>query len=196
MNDAVFDSAISFTLQQEGGGKMSMDPDDPGNWTGGKVGSGELWGTKYGISAAAFPDIDIQRLNLPRAIALYREHYWIPCGAERIAGDAPDLACRLFDLAVNCGTGTAGRMLQRAVNVVCTGEVPPQRRAKWRQVISTVLRRGTLRIDGIVGQISAAVIAACPYKRALMAALRGEAYLHYRGGNPLYIPGWLERLGS
>jgi len=110
--------------------------------------------------------------------------------------DAPDLACRLFDLAVNCGTGSAARMLQRAANTVCSGEVPPQRRAKWRQTIATILDKGALRVDGIIGPISASVIGACPYKRALLIALKGEAYNHYRKGQALYIPGWLERLGS
>jgi lysozyme family protein len=196
MEQAVFESAITFTLQQEGGGKMSMDEADPGNWTGGVVGVGELKGTKYGISAAAFPWVDIQRLNLPAAIELYREHYWKPCGAWRIAAAAPDLACRLFDLAVNCGVGTATRMLQRAVNVVCTGEIAPQRRANWRQKIATILGKGTLRVDGIIGAITASVIGVCPYKPALLIALKGEAYNHYRTGKPLYIPGWLQRLGS
>lgn len=194
--EQVFESAISFTLQHEGGGKMSMDYDDPGNWTSHQVGVGQLKGTKYGISASAFPTVDIQALTLPKAVEIYRQHYWEPCGAQRIAGDAPDLACRLFDLSVNCGTGTAARILQRAVNTVCTGDVAPQRRAKWRQAIARLVGRGTLRVDGIIGSITASVIGACPYKRALMAALRGEAYIHYRDGNPLYIPGWLERLGS
>lgn len=186
--------AIAFTLQHEG--KTSMDRSDPGNWTGGKVGKGELRGTKYGISAAEYPLVDIQALTLEEARRLYRIHYWMHPHIDQVAGVAPDLGTRLFDLGVNCGPPTAIRMLQRAVNTVCAGDVPPQRAAAWRQKIARLLKRGPLRVDGLIGPITVSVIAACPYKGALLAALRGEAYDHYRAGNPLYIPGWLERLGA
>jgi hypothetical protein len=36
-----------------------MDERDPGNWTGGAIGKGELRGTKWGISAQTYPQIDI-----------------------------------------------------------------------------------------------------------------------------------------
>lgn len=49
---------------------------DPGNWTGGKVGVGTLKGTKYGISAAKHPDIDIENLTLDGAQAIAKPHYW------------------------------------------------------------------------------------------------------------------------
>ena len=42
-------AALDETWGHEGG--LSLDPNDRGNWTGGKKGSGELRGTKYGIAA-------------------------------------------------------------------------------------------------------------------------------------------------
>jgi len=189
-----FDSALTFTLQHEG--KTSTDLDDPGNWTGGAKGVGEFKGTRYGISAAAFPHVDIRSLTIEQARALYHRYYWRPSGAQRLAFDAPDLARRLFDLAVNCGVAGASRMLQRAVNTVCTGHVLPRRRAAWRQVIVQLLQARALRVDGIVGPITAEVIRACPHKAALLAALVGEAYNHYRRLDPADIPGWLNRLGA
>jgi hypothetical protein len=45
-----FDRAFEETIGLEGG--FSRNPDDNGNWTGGRRGLGELKGTKYGISAA------------------------------------------------------------------------------------------------------------------------------------------------
>lgn len=190
----VFAQALSFTLQREG--KTSMDPDDPGNWTGGKVGAGELKGTKFGISAAAYPGVDIQGLTLEEAALLYRTHYWMHPKFDQVAAVAPDVAARLFDLGVNCGTGGAARMLQLALNTVCAGEVAPQRRAAWRQKVVRVLGGKVLRVDGAIGPVTLEVLQACPYKVAVLTALVGEAYNHYRRLNPLYIPGWLERLGS
>jgi lysozyme family protein len=190
----VFAQALSFTLQHEG--KTSMDPNDPGNWTGGKVFSGELRGTKFGISAKAFPNVDIQSLTLERAAQLYRLNYWIEPKVYRVAERAPEVAVRLFDLGVNCGTGTAARMLQRALNTVCAGEVAPRRQAAWRQKVVRILGGGVLRVDGVIGQVSLEVLQVCPYQVAVLTALIGEAYNHYRGLDPGYIPGWLERLGS
>jgi lysozyme family protein len=45
-----FDKAMLPLIEHEGG--FQNDPDDSGNWTGGKVGVGELKGTKWGICAA------------------------------------------------------------------------------------------------------------------------------------------------
>ena len=38
--DDLFQDAYAFTFRKEG--KTSMDPNDPGNWTGGKRGKGVL----------------------------------------------------------------------------------------------------------------------------------------------------------
>lgn len=174
----VFEQALSNTLQHEKG--YVNDPADPG---------GE---TRYGISKRAFPDIDIKTLTLAEAREIYRVHYWKKPRFHQVPQAA--LAVKLFDLGVNCGPGTATKMLQRAVNVVCAGEVAPQRRAPWRQSVARILGGGVLRIDGQLGPVTLQVLATCPYDQALLAALKGEAYLHYRDLNPLYIPGWLERL--
>lgn len=186
-----FSEFFSRLLQKEG--VISLDPDDPGNWTGGRVGKGDLKGTKYGISAAAFPDLEIQELSLEAARSLYYKHYWKAPGFGWLPGT---LSIRVADVGVTSGQNTAIRMLQRAVNTVCTGEIPARRLAPWRQKITRLLGGGTLRVDGVLGPITANVIQACPHHTALLVAFQGEAYLHYRRLNPLYIPGWLERLGS
>ena len=48
-----FPPFIDRLLSHEGG--YSSDRQDPGNWTGGQVGLGELKGTKFGIAANTFP---------------------------------------------------------------------------------------------------------------------------------------------
>ena len=52
--DDGFAAAIAMVLAHEGG--FQGMPDDPGNWTGGRLGDGTLKGTKFGISAASYPD--------------------------------------------------------------------------------------------------------------------------------------------
>lgn len=109
-----FDTAFARLVSHEGG--LSMDPRDPGNWTGGQVNRGELRGTKYGISAASYPHLDIAGLTLERAKAIYHADFWDVIGQAH-----PAIKFQLFDAAVNHGKGNAIRMLQRAVNVADDG---------------------------------------------------------------------------
>jgi hypothetical protein len=55
-----FDRTFEQTIGLEGG--FSRDADDNGSWTGGRKGLGDLKGTKYGISAAQYPSLDIEHL--------------------------------------------------------------------------------------------------------------------------------------
>jgi lysozyme family protein len=100
-----------------------MDREDRGNWTGGKVGVGELKGTKFGISAAAYPGEDIAGLTLERVKILYKRDYWGPAGCDVV----PDnIKFDLFDAAVNSGVRGAIRMLQRAVRENPDGVLGPK----------------------------------------------------------------------
>lgn len=101
-------------------GAYSKDRTDPGNWTGGKVGAGTLKGTKWGISAAQYPDENIPGLTLDRAREIYRRDYW-----SRIEGDQlPEwIAFHVFDAAVNSGPGKAALWLQQAVGAQPDGVI-------------------------------------------------------------------------
>ncbi|WP_321532284.1 glycosyl hydrolase 108 family protein [uncultured Desulfuromonas sp.] len=179
----VFERIAAYTLQFEGG--YTFDPADPG---------GE---TKYGISKRSYPDLDIKNLTIEDAVRIYyRDYYHLP-RINRIAdqSSAHDLAAKTFDLAVNTGQRRAIKLLQRAINQVCGGDVKAVRRNKWRQAMARLFQRGPLAVDGIIGPITIEAINICPYKTALLMALKGEAYQHYiRQKKPLYLPGWLERL--
>jgi lysozyme family protein len=72
--DDFFPRAFAALIGPEG--DYSAVREDPGNWTGGAVGHGLRRGTKYGISAASFPTLDIQGLTLEQARAIYRALYW------------------------------------------------------------------------------------------------------------------------
>src|SRR5271169_2536187 len=64
------------SLNLSEGSGLSLNPNDPGNWTGGKIGLGELKGTKFGIAAASHPTLDIANLTIDQAIQLRRTEYW------------------------------------------------------------------------------------------------------------------------
>lgn len=117
---SAFEQAFDLLLGQEGG--FTDNPADPGNWTGGRCGAGECRGTNWGISAAAYPTLDIRTLTHNDAQAIYRRDYW-----DRVQGDAlpPPLALLVFDAAVNMGTGRATQLLQAALGVTQDGQLGP-----------------------------------------------------------------------
>jgi lysozyme family protein len=117
---STFDSACALVLDIEGA--LSTDPSDPGNWTGGKCGSGACAGTKFGISARSYPHLDIRNLTQADARAIYRRDFW-----DKLEGDqlpAP-VAFMLFDCAVNQGLATAISILQMAAGVPADGRMGP-----------------------------------------------------------------------
>lgn len=116
----VFDNAFQVVIGEEGG--FTANPADPGNWTGGKCQVGRCAGTKYGISAAAYPTVNIANLTLDDAKAIYQRNYW-----NRVQGDAlpPAIALLAFDAAVNSGPDRAARWLQTALGVHVDGAIGP-----------------------------------------------------------------------
>lgn len=113
---SAFEQAFRVVIGEEGG--FSGDRADPGNWTGGRCGAGRCVGTKFGISAAAYPALDIAGLSLEGAREIYRRDYW-----DKVRGDGmpPPLALLVFDAAVNNGVGRAVRWLQIAVGAEADG---------------------------------------------------------------------------
>lgn len=113
-----FDEIFERLLGHEGG--FTNNRADPGNWTSGKVGIGTLKGTKFGIAANTYPDLDIKALTVEQAKAIYKRDFWdrAGCGAYD-----PAIGFQVFDACVNHGAGNGIRFLQRAVGVVDDGRV-------------------------------------------------------------------------
>lgn len=116
-----FDRMFDIVVSCEGG--FTADPEDSGNWTGGAIGAGTCRGTKFGISCAAYPDLDVANLTCDAAKALYQRDYW-----ERIGGDRlpPALGLLVFDAAINNGVGRAARWLQQIAHVPQDGVIGPK----------------------------------------------------------------------
>lgn len=122
-----FTIAIDRLIGHEGG--YSDNRNDPGNWTGGRVGVGELKGTKFGIAANTYPTLDIKNLTRDQAVAIYRRDFW-----DSIRGDGLTLEVgfQLLDGAVNSGITQAVRWLQRAVGVADDGLIGPVSQAAFK----------------------------------------------------------------
>lgn len=117
-----FDAAFVELIDSEGG--YSDDSQDPGNWTSGVIGKGKLVGTKYGIAANTYGNLDIAALTLDDAKAIYKRDYWDIWQFDGLSGELPDaLHFELFDAAVNMGSGNARRFLQRALSVADDGKI-------------------------------------------------------------------------
>lgn len=103
-------------------GKYTNDRRDPGNWTGGKVGVGELKGTNMGIAAASFPDLDIKNLTKAQAADIYAKRYARPLRFDDLRiGD--DLA--ILDMGINSGISRSAKFTQSIVGTTQDGQIGP-----------------------------------------------------------------------
>lgn len=114
--DFVFDQVLGHE------GAYSSIRSDPGNWTGGKVGVGKLLGTKYGIAANTYPDLDIKNLTVAQAKAIYKRDFWDRLRCDELP-EGVDLA--VFDSGVNSGRSRAAKWLQASVDVAVDGILGP-----------------------------------------------------------------------
>ena len=117
MFDVVFDRVIGH----EGG--FQNDPKDRGNWTTGVVGKGICKGTKFGLAAMTYPDLDIKSLTLNQAKDIYYKDWWLKLGMDKYP---KALAYQMFDAAINHGPGRANQFLQRAVGTNADGIIGPK----------------------------------------------------------------------
>ena len=175
MSDDGFAAALATVLAHEGG--YQAMPDDPGNWTRGTIGAGELKGTKFGISAAAYPSLDIAALTEADAAAIYRRDWWERFSLGRLP--AP-LAAKIFDAGVNIGIAHAVIALQRALRAAGAPQIED---------------------DGNLGPESIAASRALA-PATILPALREALAGHYRlivaknAAEARFLKGWLARAYS
>jgi lysozyme family protein len=152
---ASFGPAVEKTLRWEGG--LTTD-------TGGL--------TNYGISQNAYPALDIRRLTIDGAKAIYKRDYWDKVQGDKIADQKTAEA--LFDWAVNAGTGAAVKAAQRLLGF--TGKA----------------------IDGGLGPNTlAAINRAGPSFSNTLTQARITFYENLAASNPakygIYLKGWKKR---
>jgi lysozyme family protein len=128
----IFNYAFKIIVGEEG--NYGNDSNDPGNWTGGAKNSGLLKGTKYGISAASYPSLDIANLTLDAAKEIYWTDYWLLAKCDSIPNM---LAMTYFDSAVNQGVGEAVKLIQSAFKAIVDGDFGPKTKATVNHFCST-----------------------------------------------------------
>lgn len=100
----VFDEVFKVLLEFEG--YMSDDAHDAGGLT------------KYGISQRAYPMLDIANLTVEDAKFIYFEDYFVKAKCTEFP---TELACHVFDTAVNMGVSRAIRFLQHTIKTTADG---------------------------------------------------------------------------
>lgn len=171
-----FIEAWRETLGKEGG--YSNHRDDPGGAT--TFGITEAVARHHGYKGG-MADLDVDQA---RAIA--KRAYWDVLRLDDVAFLSPSIARELFDTSYNCGTGTAGKFLQEALN--------------------TLNRSGNdypdLVVDGAIGRHTIGALREFLHLRGargelvLMRALnclQGARYIQICGRNPsleTFVFGW------
>lgn len=153
------EKALQRTLGVEGGD--SNDPDDHGGAT--RYGVTEAVARAFGYTGA------MAGLPWSTAVAIYKANYWDRLSLDSVALVSESVALEVFDTAINCGVGTEGKFLQRALNALNNGgSAYPD-----------------LAVDGAVGSATVKALAAFLSKRGaegeqvLLAALNGLQAVHY-----------------
>ena len=116
-----FDEAFRRLIGHEGG--YTIDKRDPGNWTGGAVGKGALNGTKFGIAANTYPNLDIKNLTLAQAKEIYKKDWWDKLGGH---GLHSAITFQLWDFSINAGKKRAIIELQQVAGVTADGVIGPK----------------------------------------------------------------------
>jgi lysozyme family protein len=163
MNKTNFDVAFEKTLNYEG--VLSNDKNDKGGLT------------KYGISKASYPKLDIANLTIEEAKAIYKRDYWDSCMCDGV--NDSNIAQQIFDIAVNCGTGGAGQVVQKAIN-------------------SLVAKENNIAVDGAIGMKTLYILNELEPKKAnnKIAVYRARRYAVICQKNPSqldFLEGWLVR---
>lgn len=163
---ARFDLAVENLLKFEG--DYSDNPNDSGGAT--KFGVSLKWYRSTVDSQATVETI--KHLTKTRAIELYQDYFW---RYDAILDQA--VAEKIFNMAVNMGSGTAHRIIQQAAEYVSN---------KF------------LSLDGVLGPKSIAAINSCD-PDALLSELRARMVVRYAEivlQNPsqkIFLLGWMRR---
>ena len=117
-----FPECLQIILAEEG--EISNHRQDPGKLT------------HYGISQQAYPHLDIARLTLQQASAIYLNDYWNPVRGDLLPAG---LDLMVFDCAVNQGSTTAAVLLQQTLGIKADGSIGPITLARASQAIPDLL---------------------------------------------------------
>lgn len=118
---ADFKTAFEARLKIEGG--YSDDPEDNGNWTGGKKGIGIMIGSNLGVSAAVLCKFlkriatiqDMKDLTPATAALIYKPEYWDVFWGDQVISQ--DEATIIYNNCVNLGPGEGVILAKEALGL-------------------------------------------------------------------------------
>lgn len=105
------DKQIDEVIRREGG--YSNHPADRGGPTN--------WGITQQVARAYGYFGDMRALPRSSAVEIYRTRYWIGPKFDQVVLLCPAIGDEMFDTGINMGVATAGKFLQRALNVLNRG---------------------------------------------------------------------------
>lgn len=160
---ADFKIAIANVFSPENeGSDYTDDPNDAG---------GE---TKFGVSKAAFPDVDIANVTYNSAAKIWLDNFWTPNRLEEVGNQ--ELANKLLNMIGNSNPRVAVGQFQTAINN-CGGSID---------------------VDGLIGTVTIDTANSCNPKWLLSVFknIRIEYYVELVDKNPnrvSYLKGWIAR---
>ncbi|WP_273430451.1 glycoside hydrolase family 108 protein [Chitinibacter tainanensis] len=155
------------------------DPNDSGGET--------IWGITIAVAREEGYTGRMQDMTREQAKQIYLKRYWIKPKFADVGARSQAVAAELFDTGVNCGTATAGMMLQRALNVM-------NNQAAFYP---------DLKVDGAIGPATLAALDKFLAKRGAdgeavmlkaLNCLQGERYIDLaerRQKDEAFIYGWI-----
>jgi len=173
--------ALFLPLLQQVEGGYTDNPNDNGNWTGGKIGSGKLVGTNHGISAPVYwqwigrePSVsDMKAITKTTAQQIFKAWYWDKLYGTSIANQS--VANIIVDHGVNAGLGSIGKIVQKVLNDYFG----------YR-----------LTVDGAIGPATVSAINSVD-QAALHEQIKQARKRFYENLNqPTFTSGWLSRLSK
>jgi lysozyme family protein len=115
----------------------------------------------------------------------YKTFYWDNCSLDSICSVAPKTSLEVFDLAVNMGTSTASKILQRAFNILNRNQT------NYKNIL----------VDGNIGPITVSMINKYisdeDYLHRLFVFIKAARYISIVENNEsqeVFIRGWLNRV--
>jgi lysozyme family protein len=171
-----FEKAFDDLIKIEGG--YSDHPSDKGRKT------------KFGITEFVARENDykgdMKELPLETAKDIYKTCYWNKMRLDDIAKLSSDIAHQLFQCAVNMGTGTTLKMLQRALNCKATPSL------------------NKLNIDGIMGPKTLITLGIetgnLTDNYTILTMLKAQQIMRYMeivekdASQSVFLKGWLKRV--
>lgn len=129
---STFDEALNKTLQFEGG--LVDNPAD----RGGRTNRGITQRTYDAFRVSIMKDKQpVDFIDDDEVASIYRDNYWVACNCDALPAD---IACAVFDMAVNSGPWNAKLTLQKALGVKSDGVVGPTTLIAARQTPDALLR--------------------------------------------------------